>query len=45
MFIENKNLPKINSIIISSVTRHSLKTKYGVIVEMFGKKIRISHIR
>lgn len=39
MFIENKNLSKVDSIIIvSGVMTHSLKTKYGVIVEMFEKK-------
>ena len=38
MFIDDKNLPKTNSIIVSGVTTHSIKTKYGVIIEMFGKK-------
>jgi len=39
MFIENKNLPRVDPIIVSGVTTHSLKTKYGVKVEMFGKNI------
>ena len=38
MFIDDKNLPKTNSIIVSGVTTHSIKTKYGVIIEIFGKK-------
>lgn len=38
MFIENHNLPRIDPIIVSGVTTHSIKTKYGVIVEMFEKK-------
>lgn len=38
MFIENKKLPKIDPIVVSGVTTHSIKTKYGVIIEMFGKK-------
>lgn len=43
MFIEDKNLPRVESIIVSGVTTHSLKTKYGVIIEMFGKK-HIFHV-
>ena len=44
MFIENESLSKVDSIIVSGVTTHSLKTKYGIIkVEMFEKK-HIFHI-
>jgi len=38
MFIENKNLSKIDSIIVYGITTHSLKIKYGIIVEMFEEK-------
>jgi len=37
-YIKNKNLPRVDPIIIFGVTTHSIKTKYGVIIEMFGKK-------
>jgi len=36
-YLENKNLPRVDLIVIFGVTTHSIKIKYGVI-EMFGKK-------
>ncbi|XP_036149749.1 uncharacterized protein LOC118647910 [Monomorium pharaonis] len=38
MFIENHNLLKLDAIIVSGVTTHSIKTKYAVVVEVFEKK-------
>jgi len=42
-YLENKNLPRVDPIVIFGVTTHSIKTKYGVIIEMFGKK-HIFHV-
>jgi len=36
-YLENKNLSRIDPIVIFGVTTHSIKTKYGVVTEMFGK--------
>jgi len=43
VYLENKNLPRVDPIVIFGVITHSIKIKYGVVIEMFGKK-HIFHV-